>query len=222
MDSFASFNYLLLLRLAAAVVLGGIIGFERGGNKHEAGLRTHIIVCLASAAIMVVSECLTADYSTPSEIMRMGAQIISGIGFLGAGSIIVDGNKVRGITTAAGLWATACVGIAVGSGYYVIAMVMVALMMFAMLGLRTIANRLQSGSQLYRIKICLERSDDVKNIFQLLYNENVEIKTIRVETNKKNDMTELVLEACFSKKGSHNELVYQLSQNAGITEFVEQ
>ena len=96
-------HYSLLLRLVGAVILGGIIGLERGGNNHAAGLRTHILVCLGASAVMVVSEEIVTRYNIQQEFMRMGAQIISGIGFLGAGNIIADGNKIRGITTAAGL-----------------------------------------------------------------------------------------------------------------------
>ena len=95
---FLDFNYNILLRLVVAVILGGIIGFERGGSNHEAGFRTHIVLCLGSALVMVVSERLNKQYGS-GDIMRMGAQVISGVGFLGAGSIIIDGNKVRGITT---------------------------------------------------------------------------------------------------------------------------
>lgn len=125
MTDIINFDYILLLRLVAAVICGGIIGWERGGTNHDAGLRTHIIVCLGSAAIMVVSQCLVEQYEINQEIMRMGAQIVSGVGFLGAGSIIMDGNRIRGITTAAGLWTTACVGIVIGAGYYIIGFVVV-------------------------------------------------------------------------------------------------
>ena len=139
-------NVELLLRLIVAVVLGGVIGLERGGAKHAAGLRTHIILCLGAASVMVVSERLVSRYGIPQEIMRMGAQIISGVGFLGAGNIIVNGGKVHGITTATGLWTTACVGIAVGSGNYLIAVFMVILMMFVMLGLRSMSQKNKDGT----------------------------------------------------------------------------
>ena len=101
------FDYSLLIRLVVAALLGGIIGFERGGSNHEAGLRTHIILCLGASMIAVLSELMVKQYGINSEVMRMSAQVISGVGFLGAGSIIMDGNRIRGITTAAGLWTTA-------------------------------------------------------------------------------------------------------------------
>ena len=92
-----NFEIELLLRLFVAVVLGGIIGFERGATKHAAGLRTHSILCLSAATVMAVSESLVKKYNIPSEIMRMGAQIISGVGFLGAGGIIHKIQKNIGI-----------------------------------------------------------------------------------------------------------------------------
>ncbi len=124
-------NYLdIIIRLALAVLLGGLIGVERVRSNHDAGLRTHILVCLGAAGIMVLSEGLTADYG--ADVSRIAAQVVSGIGFLGAGCIIVNGNRIKGLTTAAGLWATACVGLLTGIGYYFIALLMTALMLAAM------------------------------------------------------------------------------------------
>lgn len=175
-------DYALLLRLVAAACFGGIIGFERSENNHAAGLRTHIILCLGAAAIMVVSECIVAEYGIPSEIMRMGAQIISGVGFLGAGSIIVDGgnNKIRGITTAAGLWTTACLGVVVGCGYYTIALTMMIIMLIAMWGLRSFADRLKEKSLNYKVKVVFDNMD-VKDIIKLFNQSGIKIKSLNVD-----------------------------------------
>lgn len=129
-----------------AVILGGLIGIEREGTHHAAGLRTHILVCLGAAGITALSDALILDgYNT--DISRFGAQVVSGIGFLGAGCIMVNNNKVKGLTTAAGLWTTACVGLATGLGYYVISVTITLLILLAMLVLRPIGNRLaKSGS----------------------------------------------------------------------------
>ncbi len=108
------------LRLCTAVFLGGLIGIERENKRRAAGLRTHILVSLGSALVMVVSECMFNEYRGLANIDpgRLGAQVISGIGFLGAGTIIKQGFSVKGLTTAASLWTTACIGIAAGMGYY--------------------------------------------------------------------------------------------------------
>ena len=111
---------IILLRLSMAVVLSGLIGLEREDKNRPAGFRTHILVCVGSAVVMLTSQYLFEQYSdfTNMDPGRLGAQVISGIGFLGAGTIIRQGVNVRGLTTAASLWAVACVGLAVGIGFY--------------------------------------------------------------------------------------------------------
>lgn len=115
-----SFNLELILRILLACILGGIVGFEREHKQRPAGLRTTILVCVGSTLVMITSEFIFQKYkgSTTMDPARLGAQVISGIGFLGAGTILRDGFKVKGLTTAATLWAVACVGIATGIGFY--------------------------------------------------------------------------------------------------------
>ena len=110
----------ILLRLVVSAILGGIIGYERENTRRPAGFRTHILVCVGSALVMVTSEYIFEMYRDASNLdpSRLGAQVISGIGFLGAGTIIRNGFNVKGLTTAASLWAVACVGIAAGIGFY--------------------------------------------------------------------------------------------------------
>ncbi len=110
----------MIIRLALACLLGGIIGFEREHVHRPAGFRTHILVCVGSALVMITSEYIYYHFSTHvnTDPARLGAQVISGIGFLGAGTIIKEGISVKGLTTAASLWAVSCVGIAVGIGFY--------------------------------------------------------------------------------------------------------
>jgi putative Mg2+ transporter-C (MgtC) family protein len=116
-----------LLRLLLAAALGGAIGFERELRDHEAGFRTHLLVALGACVFTLVSAYAWTDwtFSTPAGIVfdptRIAAQIVTGIGFLGAGAIIVRGINVRGLTTAATLWVVAAIGMAAGTGYYVVA-----------------------------------------------------------------------------------------------------
>jgi len=117
-----SFELEIALRIILAGVFGGLIGYEREVKHMPAGFRTHILVCIGSALVMIIAEYMFNNFSgvDPS---RLGAQVISGIGFLGAGTIIRDKFKVKGLTTAASLWAVACIGLAVGMGYFYIALV---------------------------------------------------------------------------------------------------
>lgn len=103
----------MILRLLLAGLLGGLIGFERSAHGRPAGLRTHILVSLGSAMFTVVSASFAAQHADPT---RIASQIVSGIGFLGAGTIIRQGSIVRGLTTAASLWTTSAIGMAVGAG----------------------------------------------------------------------------------------------------------
>ena len=110
----------LFLRLVLSCVLGGIIGYERQSRRKSAGLRTNVLVCLGSCLIMVMSIGLYQDVEgkTNADPARLAAQVVSGIGFLGAGAIMKEGLSVTGLTTAACLWVVAGVGLAVGAGFY--------------------------------------------------------------------------------------------------------
>lgn len=105
-------------RLLMAVLFGGIIGLERGSNRHPAGFRTHILVCVGATLAMMTNQYITEFFDT-TDPARLGAQVITGVGFLGVGTILVTGkNRIKGLTTAAGLWASACLGLALGIGFY--------------------------------------------------------------------------------------------------------
>lgn len=112
----------LALRILLAILLGGIIGMERGMKNRPAGLRTYMLVCLGACIVMLTNQYVYQAYGVGDPV-RMGAQVISGIGFLGAGTIIVTSrNQIKGLTTAAGLWASACVGLSLGIGLYEVAL----------------------------------------------------------------------------------------------------
>lgn len=138
----------LLLRLALAAVLGGMIGVERELREREAGLRTHLLVSLGSALFTIVGAYgfhafLDSGQSVVrADPTRIAAQIVTGIGFLGAGAIIRQGLSVRGLTTAATLWVVAAVGLAAGAGYYSAATITTAVVLVALWPLRIIAYRM--------------------------------------------------------------------------------
>ena len=119
-DIFYELNiFSIILRLLLALVFGGLIGLERGADRHPAGFRTHILVCVGAALAMITNQYMVDLWPAQVDPSRIGAQVITGVGFLGAGTIILTGrNRIRGLTTAAGLWASACIGLAVGIGFY--------------------------------------------------------------------------------------------------------
>jgi putative Mg2+ transporter-C (MgtC) family protein len=132
----------ILLRLTVAAALGGSIGLERELRERQAGLRTHLVVCVGSALFTLVSAY--AFVSPKVDPTRIAAQIVSGIGFLGAGAIIRQGLSVRGLTTAATLWLVAAIGMASGAGYYDAAVIATAGALFTLGPLRIIAFRMTS------------------------------------------------------------------------------
>jgi len=136
----------IILRLVVAAVLGSVVGIERERLNWVAGLRTHMLVCVGSALFMIVSFCGFADVLSNEHVAldpsRIAAQVVSGIGFLGAGTIVLRSKVVRGLTTAASLWTVAAVGLAVGGGLYVAAITATGLIVLILAGLKPIERRL--------------------------------------------------------------------------------
>lgn len=131
----------IFFRLAAAVILGGLVGLERESSHRPAGLRTHILVSLGSALIMVISMEAFRNFPTGTwDPGRLAAQVVSGIGFIGAGTILHEGVTIRGLTTAASLWVVAGIGLAVGAGYYFGAVVTTLLVTIVLLYVHRLEN----------------------------------------------------------------------------------
>jgi putative Mg2+ transporter-C (MgtC) family protein len=191
----------IMLRLGLAMVLGGLIGLERERLDRAAGFRTHALVAVASALVMVVST-----YGFPAAALetgggldpsRMAAQVVSGVGFLGAGVIILRGNTVRGLTTAATIWAVAGLGLAAGGGLYVPAIGATAFMLLIQAGLRPLEGRLFTHrAHRHRILIQIKDGSDVlANIQQLMQRAHIRISSVQFEHDdeKELDLIELTL-----------------------------
>lgn len=109
----------VIVRIILSIVLGGIIGIERGSRNRPAGFRTHVLVCVGACLAMLTNQYIFENISELADPSRLGAQVITGVGFLGVGTILVTSrHRIKGLTTAAGLWASACMGLAVGIGFY--------------------------------------------------------------------------------------------------------
>lgn len=137
----------VLFRIFLSVLVGGVLGLERERKNRPAGLRTYILVCLGATLVMMTNQYVYKYYDTGDPV-RMGAQVISGIGFLGAGTIILTGrNQIKGITTAACLWTAACSGLAIGIGFYEGAIVSAVVIVFIMTGVRRLDLWTRNHSQ---------------------------------------------------------------------------
>ncbi len=146
-----------LIRLALAFILAGAVGFEREKKGHAAGLRTHILVCMGAALTTLTGIFCAETLGLGSDPMRIGAQVVSGIGFIGAGTIMVTrGTHVRGLTTAAGLWSTAAIGLALGAGFYegaVVCTLFISIVISRLKGLDRVLNKRKKYMDVY-IEVC--------------------------------------------------------------------
>ncbi|MBQ5777531.1 MAG: MgtC/SapB family protein [Oscillospiraceae bacterium] len=173
----------VLVRLVIALLCGALIGMERGSTKHDAGLRTHIIVCLGAAAVMITSQLILERYGSITDITRLGAQVISGIGFLGAGSIIVNRNRVHGLTTAAGLWTTACLGLVVGAGFIEVSLTILFLIMFTTYVLRPLSLKLRSNDLSFQVTADAEKLGATE-ITKFFAEKGYEISSLKITDRK--------------------------------------
>lgn len=199
-----------ILRLVIAGILGAVIGLDREIRAKEAGFRTHFLVSLGSALIMIVSQYGFSEIATMQTVSfdpsRIAAQVVSGIGFIGAGTIIIQKKFVRGLTTAAGLWATAGIGLAVGAGMYWVGIAATLLtligleflsIIFKSFGLHTISLIYSTNDEANLIKI----TDKIKQNNQQIISYNTEKETIAenlifkvnivIKTKNKNEESEL-------------------------------
>lgn len=162
----------VIVRVLLAAVAGGLIGIERGFHGRAAGLRTHMLVCLG-AALTALIGCYLADGGMTTDVQRTGAQVMSGVGFLGAGTILLKkGNeKITGLTTAAGLWATAAIGLAVGYGLYTAAFVTVLVVVLAFTVMSRVEFRMHGKRQKAFVYIELDSVDAVKDFAQKIKEE---------------------------------------------------
>jgi putative Mg2+ transporter-C (MgtC) family protein len=167
-------------RLIVAAALGGLVGAEREIHGHPAGIRTHMLVALGSALFTVMSiHGFGQGAGSGIDPTRIAAQIVTGIGFLGAGAILKDGVVIRGLTTAASLWATAAVGLATGAGEYVIAGVSTAVILVSLWPINALAERLH-GTNLpeVQLRLHLDRVDLIGDVSTALATHRVDIGSI--------------------------------------------
>ncbi len=175
--------YEIVFKLALAGILGGLIGLERESLSRPAGLRTYTLVCIGSALAMIVSIDMYLEYyqTVNADPGRIAAQVISGIGFLGAGTIMREGASVQGLTTAAGLWVVACIGLAVGAGLYVPAIATTILILFVLIYFIKVEARF-TGSREYKgiVVIVEDKPGQVGVIGSILGDLCVLIKNIQL------------------------------------------
>lgn len=202
----------IIIRLMMAMIMGAVIGYERASKKSTAGLRTFSIVCVASALTMIINEYLVGNYGS-GDSARLAAQVISGVGFLGMGSIIMTArNRVRGLTTAATLWATAILGLSVGAGMIVPSFIAFIIMMFIITVMSPISRYLEKYNRIITIYMEVDKHTKLQQIIEFFTEKNYEV--LQLEKHKTSPEGDLMIQLELNLNGKylHSDIIYQLSQ----------
>ncbi|MGF7145396.1 putative Mg2+ transporter-C (MgtC) family protein [Anaerotaenia torta] len=213
----------IVIRLLMSILCGGIIGYERGRAGRPAGLRTHILVCLGSTLAILTNQYVYEKYGV-SDPTRLGAQVISGIGFLGAGTIIVTGrHQVKGLTTAAGLWATACMGLAIGVGFYKAAIVGCLLIFFSTVVLHRLDNYMLSKSKNLDVYLEFGKLALITNVLDNLRQLDLNIESVEMvkPTYGSDASSAAIMTLRLRKKKMRMDVITRISQIEGIV-FAEE
>jgi putative Mg2+ transporter-C (MgtC) family protein len=206
----------VLVRVALAGALGGAIGAERELRERGAGLRTHMLVSVGAALFTLVSAYGWADFTFSQrsgvtfDPTRIAAQIVSGIGFLGAGAIIRQGLSVRGLTTAATLWVVAAIGMASGAGYYSAAAITTAVVLVALWPLRVAARRLfgRVRAETGRLVVDVRGGESGTPVLDVL--EQADVKVLRLEFDQEGDRRRIVVDVEFPPRSRPAQLITAL------------
>lgn len=215
----------IIFRLILALLCGGILGIERAKKHHAAGLRTYIIVCIGSTIAMMTNEFICAK-SGLGDGARLGAQVISGIGFLGAGTILVTSrNQIRGLTTAAGLWGCACLGLAVGVGFYTLAILGAILIIIIFAIMPKIEGLFTKNSKTFQIHIEFECRANLKEFIDFARNNLLKINSIdRNEAYSSSGLsvyTIFLMDISKNKKTIHKDYIDQF-KSLSYVNYVEE
>ena len=174
----------VVLRMTVAFLLGGILGLERGLKQRPAGLRTHMLVCVGACMIMLTNQYIYQVFGTGDPV-RMGAQVVSGIGFLGAGTIMVTKHsQIKGLTTAAGLWATAAVGLAAGIGFYEAALMGTVVIVLTLTVLSILDSKMHKKTRCFEVYVELEPEVSLGMFLDSVRSKSIAIEDIQMEQSR--------------------------------------
>ncbi len=212
------------LRMALAILFGGLIGIEREQQRHPAGFRTYMLVCLGAATTMMLSQyeylMLTTRWAEAQEavgavtdVTRIGAQVINGVGFLGAGTILVTSRReVKGAITAAGLWASACMGLAIGAGFYECTVVGFLLILACVKVFPKVESFLVSSSRNLSLYVEPRSMQDISAVTARIKAHHIEVYDIELEKNRAGDGLGAVYTLRLPKRTAHAQAIAALSE----------
>ena len=211
------------LRISAAVLIGGLIGLERGLKHRAAGLRTYMLVCVGACLVMLTNQYIYQVFGAGDPV-RMGAQVVSGIGFLGAGTIIVTRrSQIKGLTTAAGLWSAAGVGLALGVGFYEAALIGSVAVFVVMTLLQRMDNKMHRKSKHMEIYFELDHTLSLGDFMRWVQQENVEIRDVQREHESDTEagIRAYIATLKAAKRRSRGDLLDKIRNLPGVTYLEE-
>ncbi len=214
----------ILTRLILAVICGGVIGLERETKRRAAGFRTHTLICLGASLTTLVSQYAVIERGLPTDPARLGAQVIAGMSFIGAGAIIVTSRKqVKGLTTAAGLWTSAIIGLAIGAGYYPAAVMAVVLVLGAELLLSKFEDYVVANGRQMTVHVEMNDVGVLSRIISDLTKDGM--KVTDVEFSRSGQSVGSLPGALFTvklkKKLKHEDILFRISETEGVRNVEE-
>lgn len=211
------------VRIFAAVIVGGLLGLERGMKNRPAGMRTYMLVCVGSCIIMLTNQYVVQILG--GEPTRLAAQVVSGIGFLGAGTIIVTRrNQIKGLTTAAGLWSSAGVGIALGIGFYEAALVGGLAIFCVMTLLQKMDNRVHRKTKTVEVYVEINKDLSLGQLLQNIRERDLEVQDVQRESGLETDEAgnrAYIATVKAQKRSQHIEIVEEVRAIEGVV-YVEE
>lgn len=213
----------MCIRLLLAALLGSLIGLERERLLWAAGLRTHMLVCVGSCLLMIVSsfgfQDALAMAHTELDPSRVAAQVVSGIGFLGAGSILLRGEVIRGLTTAASLWTVAAIGLAVGGGLYAVGTAATFIILVILVAIKPMERVYRNKVQVHVLKLVApSRTLSLKKVNEIMGNRSDKVKQFILEKGSRADFDSVTIELTRTSGAQAKEILAQLLTIEGVQE----
>ena len=205
----------VLLRIGLSMICGGVLGIERGKTNQPAGMRTYMLVCMGAAVVMMTGQ-YTYTHFESGDPARLGAQVISGIGFLGAGSIVSVKAKVKGLTTAAGLWVAACIGLSIGIGFYTGAIAATAAVYLTITKFKAVENLFTAYDTWFRVYIKFDSMEAIPGFSRALEAQGLQLGEIQLNKKQSKDFTSAVVMIKNPGRKSQDEIIDFLTEQEGV------
>lgn len=208
------------LRIFSAIIIGGLIGLDRGMKNRPAGMRTYMLVCLGACIVMLTNQYIFQCFGTGDPV-RMGAQVVSGIGFLGAGTIVVTRrSQIKGLTTAAGLWASAAVGLALGIGFYEAAIAGGFGVFFVMTVMQGLDSRVHQKAKTIEVFFELDRETSLGEFLREAQEKQLDVRDVQHESGGENGNRAYIATIKVLKRRNLSELSEEIRELPGVV-FLE-